>query len=128
MRVPAEDIRTTGDRLFRLAQDIRYSPDFLPQGTNVTLLGELSSDSILSKTYERGVEGFTLSCGTGAVAAARSQQRRSGASTIKVSVPGGDLQVVFDSSGVFLSGAAVLIAALDLTPEFLRHLSGSAIS
>ena len=51
--------------------DIRYSQKFLPNGINVTFVEQNDSD-IFIRTYERGVESETLSCGTGVVAAAIS--------------------------------------------------------
>lgn len=53
-----------------LGRQIRYHKKFAPRGTNVDFIEVLSRDSIKVRTYERGVEGETLACGTGAVAAA----------------------------------------------------------
>lgn len=49
---------------------IRYHPFFHPQGTNVTVAAHLVNGEMSIRTYERGVEGETLACGTGATAAA----------------------------------------------------------
>tara|TARA_B100000700_G_C14894954_1_gene784549 strand:- start:341 stop:1144 length:804 start_codon:yes stop_codon:yes gene_type:complete len=51
--------------------DIRYSKKFCKNGINVTFV-EKKSDGIFIRTYERGVESETLSCGTGVVAAVLS--------------------------------------------------------
>lgn len=53
-----------------LAPLIRMHPEFQPRGTNVNFVQILSADSIIIRTYERGVENETLACGTGAAASA----------------------------------------------------------
>jgi diaminopimelate epimerase len=71
---------------------LRYHPDFAPKGTNANFVQVLAPDSVAIRTYERGVEGETLACGTGVCAAALLQHLRAGsASPISVRVHGGDL-------------------------------------
>lgn len=57
-------------KLDRLGPYIRYHSLFAPEGTNVNLAQVSSSSCIKIRTYERGVEGETLACGTGATAVA----------------------------------------------------------
>ena len=52
------------------ARSIRNSSRFIIEGINVNLVEEMDGDVMKLRTYERGVENETLSCGTGAVAAA----------------------------------------------------------
>jgi diaminopimelate epimerase len=53
-----------------LGREIRFHPHFSPAGTNVNFVSPGQGGSLNIRTYERGVEGETLSCGTGTVAAA----------------------------------------------------------
>jgi diaminopimelate epimerase len=58
------------ERFLALARSIRHDPAFQPAGTNVNLVTVHGPDRLTYRTYERGVEGETLACGTGAVATA----------------------------------------------------------
>ena len=78
--------------------EIRRHPRFAPKGTNVNFVQVLGPNSIRVRTFERGVEGETLACGTGVTAsaliAARVHQFHS---PVRVRVQGGDeLQVSFE--------------------------------
>lgn len=56
--------------VFEIGREIRFHPQFQPQGTNVNFVEIKDSGSIAVETYERGVEENTLACGTGATASA----------------------------------------------------------
>jgi diaminopimelate epimerase len=53
-----------------LGRKIRFHDRFAPAGTNVNFICSHNEESIKVRTYERGVEGETLACGTGAIASA----------------------------------------------------------
>ncbi len=60
------------EELMPLAKQIRHHAAFAPQGTNVNFVKITSASTLAIRSFERGVEGETQACGTGAVAAALS--------------------------------------------------------
>ena len=76
---------------------IRFSERFKEEGKNVNLIKEIGTQKIELRTYERGVEGETFACGTGATAAALSyaHKHQLNSGTIDIVVKGGDLKVDF---------------------------------
>lgn len=109
MRVPDISDR---EGMQALALEIKREARFLKDGTNVTFVRPLNGSSIESVTFERGVEGFTLACGTGAVAAAHSVLRGEEGKAIEVRVPGGQLFVVWKNGRPRLKGPAKVIAEI----------------
>lgn len=78
---------------------IRNQKRFGPEGTNVNFIEENSS-GLFIRTYERGVEEETYSCGTGATAAALAWAiRNKSFSPVKLESPGGNLLVHFEREG-----------------------------
>jgi diaminopimelate epimerase len=76
----------------QLGAEIRYHDHFKPKGTNVNFVQVLGPNYIRVRTYERGVEGETLACGTGVSASALVVARlRQFTSPVKVQVQGGDV-------------------------------------
>lgn len=92
--------RKADNELFETGRALRNDPAFKPSGTNVNFILENRSDSISIKTYERGVEDFTLACGTGAIASALAwhhmQKKGDGVFNCTVKNPGGILEVSFE--------------------------------
>ena len=96
-----------------LGAGVRYHEHFAPKGTNVNFVQILKPGRIRVRTYERGVEGETLACGTGVTAASLVAAKIYQFTTpVEVQVKSGDrLQVSFDQengtfSNVRLSGPA----------------------
>lgn len=76
--------------VLEVGKEIRYHKDFSPDGTNVNFV-QIKNGEILIRTYERGVESETLSCGTGSVAAAIvTSVNKNLSSPIKLITWGGD--------------------------------------
>jgi diaminopimelate epimerase len=111
-----------GELIHRLGAAIRYHPHF-PKGTNVNFIEAKGRGLLLQRTYERGVEGETFACGTGATASAVVSGLLGVAdSPVTVRVLGGDLTVFFERTGtsfsrVFLGGGARFVAEGTIHPE-----------
>lgn len=96
---------------------IRYSEEYNSiGGTNVNFVEQLDKVSFKVRTYERGVEDETLSCGTGvtAVALAAFAAGKVNTTTVHLKTPGGRLAVSFDSRevsfrNIWLTGPAVQV-------------------
>jgi len=92
-----------------LRNDVRFAPE----GANVDFV-EIQKDRLFVRTYERGVEGETLSCGTGVTAAVMAAFLKTGHGIAKVHTRGGDFQVHFQKAekgfeDVWLRGPAELV-------------------
>lgn len=79
--------------------EIRYAPDYAPAGTNVDFARH-ADDQIYVRTYEKGVEAETLSCGTGVTASAIAASVFTGRNSYFVTTRGGKLSVTFERNGV----------------------------
>lgn len=81
-------------------RDIRYQEEFANEGINVNFVESMENDQIFVRTYERGVEDETFSCGTGVTAAALvSAHNYRGFNRVTVKTPGGTLNVEFNKTG-----------------------------
>lgn len=89
---------------------IRNSDLYKAEGTNVNFAEPSQEGTLYVRTYERGVEDETLSCGTGVTAVALASTYLGYASPVKLITPGGQLQVAFKIKGtdhftdIYLSG------------------------
>ncbi|MFN4234668.1 MAG: diaminopimelate epimerase [Bacteroidia bacterium] len=103
--------------VFEEGKKIRYSNKFKKEGTNVNFL-EFKNNCLHVRTYERGVENETLSCGTGVTAAALAYAYLNDRKKIKsltVETPGGILKIHFNKiskesfNDIWLEGPATLV-------------------
>ena len=95
---------------------IRFGAPYFDEGTNVNFVSKKNTESWSIRTYERGVENETLSCGTGVTAAALALHKLGLVETnkIKLETLGGLLDVSFElnSEGynnIWLSGPAKFV-------------------
>ena len=86
-----------GYDVFKRGREIRYSAPFAENGINVNYVEQKSDDEIIVRTYERGVENETYSCGTGVTASALvCYHNENGFNEVTVQTKGGKLSVEYD--------------------------------
>jgi diaminopimelate epimerase len=91
--------------IMKMAPPIRHSP-FFPSGANVNFVQVTGKDTLKIRTFERGVEGETLSCGTGATASAAIAYRLSKTGpVVEVETIGGPLIITLQN-GTYMKGPA----------------------
>jgi diaminopimelate epimerase len=102
--------------LITLARKIRYNFDVFPHGTNVNLIERRGDHRIRMRTYERGLEGETLACGTGSVASAiAASLRYDMLSPIEILATSGEILIVTferdkeEFSNIVLEGSARVV-------------------
>ncbi|MGI6290968.1 MAG: diaminopimelate epimerase [Bacteroidales bacterium] len=99
------DVITEGKR-------IRHHPHF-PKGTNVNFV-EINDNYLFVRTFERGVEDETLSCGTGVTASSLSYSMKKNINTVNVKTLGGEFNVSFQKKNssfknIFLQGPTCFV-------------------
>ena len=105
-----------GMDVFKKGREIRYNKEFEKEGINVNFVEQTEMpDKIIVRTYERGVEDETLSCGTGVTAAALvCPHNDNGFNHVDVETKGGLLSVEYEKAGhtyknIWLIGPAVKV-------------------
>ncbi len=104
-----------------IAQQCRAHIDLHPHGANVTFYAK-TEHGIDAVTYERGVEDFTLACGTGAVAAALVYLAKDEKKQVVVRMPGGNLDIQFIDGSIkpYMSGEALFVGEFYYNLEVIR--------
>jgi diaminopimelate epimerase len=110
---------------------IRYHQEFAPAGTNVNFFVVNDEHCLSIRTYERGVEGETLACGTGSVAAAlMAAAAGQVTSPTKVITRSGESLTIYYKkenetfTEVFLEGGAVIVYRGVIDAELLTSKNG----
>jgi diaminopimelate epimerase len=98
-------------QIYENGKKIRNSASYYQDGINVNFVEQISENEIFIRTYERGVEDETFSCGTGATASALVFLKDKNQFSVKVKVLGGNLKVYAEQSGetfknIWLEGPA----------------------
>jgi len=125
-------IHTGSPHVIRFVKDLANYPvyeegkklrDSKPGGTNVNFIELLPDNTIYVRTYERGVENETLSCGTGVTACALAVHFKGYRSPVAIKTQGGNLSVEFKARelshsvtfhDIFLIGPAKMVFEGDL--------------
>ena len=110
------------DMLRALGRTLRFAEEF-PRGANVSFVKVVDVGHVMAITYERGVEDFTLACGTGcgSIAAALRLLGLSGDELV-ISMPGGELTVSLTASGgsvqdIYLTGPTNVVCTGNILDE-----------
>ena len=113
-----------------LGRKLRANSAF-PKGANVNFCRVIGENEVEELTYERGVEDFTLACGTGTGSVVAALMRRglvSGENT-KVHVPGGELFITLNTdpqtqeiTDIYLTGPTNIVAEGEVCDEELHVL------
>jgi len=107
-----EDVKSID--VYNEGKKIRNNNIFKNEGINVNFVTEISDNEIFVRTYERGVEDETYSCGTGVTASALTFMQKHYLNSLTVKTLGGELKVYAEKSengfkNVWLEGPAKLV-------------------
>lgn len=113
----------TRDELAALdvAAPVSFDRRQFPEGVNIEVMTAPQDGAVSMRVHERGV-GETRSCGTGTVAAAVAALAFQGATTgtLRVLIPGGEVDVAITETSSYLRGPSVLVAEGELSEEWWR--------
>lgn len=116
------------DQLRELGRALRFAPVF-PKGANVSFVKLAGQDSVKAVTYERGVEDFTLACGTGcgSLTAALTLRGLASGENVSIAMPGGLLSVSLTQNrdsvrNIMLTGPTCLVFEGEVSDELLEDI------
>jgi len=120
--LPVDDLEGIDPAL--VAPPLRRHPDLGPEGANVNFVSPGVAGEIALRTFERGIEGETLCCGSGVVAAARVAMAQGAPRRLVLRPRSGDaltVQALGDPAGspVRFSGSTRVVAELAPSAELL---------
>lgn len=122
--MPEWDAMDTNE-LREIGRELRFSPSF-PRGANVTFAKLIGEDHLKAVTFERGVEDFTLACGTGcgSLITSFTLLGRVSGKDVAIDMPGGQLRVTVNVCGekvdhVMLTGPTNIVAKGEILDEDL---------
>lgn len=100
--------------VYKTGNEIRNSETYKKEGINVNFVEKLSDNELFVRTYERGVEEETYSCGTGVTAAALTFMKNNNQTFVRVQVKGGNLKVYAEKNeagfcNIWLEGPAIQV-------------------
>jgi diaminopimelate epimerase len=112
------------ETVFREGHRIRHDERFAPGGTNVNFAQIKKPNSLKVRTFERGVEAETLSCGTGVTACAYVYflQQNAQSDTIEIESQGGELEVKVEHQGQAAEKVVLIGPATAVFSGSLQHL------
>ncbi|MES2345255.1 MAG: hypothetical protein V4494_04890 [Chlamydiota bacterium] len=93
--------------LMDIGSSLNQNKDLFPLGINVNAWHRVREDSLFVKTYERGVQRLTKSCGSGSIACASFYKKKG---RVAITTPGGNLEVTFSLNHVELKGPSFFIS------------------
>jgi len=103
------------DRWRDIARSLRFAPEF-PKGANISFVIPENASQVNAITFERGVEDYTLACGTGcgSIAAILYKRNLISAPNVEIHMPGGILQVSLSCnddiiSDIYLTGPTCIV-------------------
>ena len=115
-------------KLYRIGAYLRSNKNY-PKGANVNFYEKLADDHYYERTFERGVEGFTLACGTGtgSLVSILSLKGENDGKDIKVDMQGGRLIVNAESKdgkieNLYLRGGTNVVCKGEVTDENIKSL------